>query len=100
MPFATPAPTLQYQSTPSNFGPITSPAPIALALYDALYIQNLGTNPLFVKRGLGATTGSFSYIVAGGTSTDDGLGGSLVIDDFIGSVSFTGSAPRYNAWKR
>jgi hypothetical protein len=90
----------QVSSAPSNFAPITVAADVVLASGDQLFIQNLGTNPLFVKRGTGASSSSFNYVLAAAVAADDGTGGSLVIDDFIGSVSFAGTSVRYNAWKR
>lgn len=86
-------------AAPSNSAPITTTADVTLAAGDRLFIQNLGTNPLFVQRGTGATSSSFNYVLAAGGVADDGTGGSLVIDDFIGAVSFAGTSPRYNAWK-
>lgn len=106
MPFVTTFPPSQTPSSPSNFTPITSPAPIVLAANDALFIQNLATTALYVKRGPDVTQTGFSYILCAGTAQDDGLGGALVIDDYIGTISFTGTAlsgaspARYNAWKR
>lgn len=89
----------QVSSAPSNSAPITSAADITLTAGQRLFIQNLDTDPLFVKRGTGASSSSFNYVLAGGAAADDGTGGSLVIDDFIGTVSFAGTTVRYNAWK-
>lgn len=86
-------------TAPSNSAPITTAADITLAAGERLFIQNLGTNPLFVQRGTGATTSLFNYVLAAGDASDDGRGGSLWITDFVGAVSFAGTAVRYNAWK-
>lgn len=86
-------------SAPSNSAPITAAADITLAAGERLFIQNLGTNPLFVRRGTGATASLFNYVLPAGGTADDGTGGSLVVDDFIGAVSFAGTSVRYNAWK-
>ncbi len=88
-------------STPSNFTIITSAADIVLAApLEVLFIQNLGQNPLFVKRGASASSSSFSYVLAPSSNNDDGTGGSIVISDFIGTISFAGTSVRYMAWKR
>jgi hypothetical protein len=84
--------------------PITVPADIELSLGEAVYVQNVGTEPLFVKRGSGASSTDFHYPLAGGLANDDGLGSAVVIDSvvdkFVGPVSFAGTDPRYVAWKR
>ena len=38
------------------------------------HIQNLGTNPLFIRLGGGASTSLFHYVLKGGSGNDDGLG--------------------------
>jgi hypothetical protein len=61
-------------------------------------IQNLGTNPLFVLLGSGASTTVFHYVIKGGTASDDGLGGSLVFNDvtvYNGIVTVAGTTPRF-----
>lgn len=61
-------------------------------------IQNLGTNPLFVLLGSGASTSVFHYVLKGGTGNDDGLGGSLLFNDitvYNGIVTIAGTSPRY-----
>lgn len=89
----------QVSTAPSNSAPITATADITLAAGERLFIQNLGTNPLFVRRGTGATSSLFNYILAAGGAPDDGYGGTIEINDFIGVVSFAGTSVRYNAWK-
>lgn len=89
----------QTTSAPSSAAIITAAADIVLAAGDVLRIQNLGTNPLFVKRGAGASTSSVHHILQAGVANDDGKGGALVIDDFTGTVSFAGTGVRYLAWK-
>lgn len=39
-------------------------------------IVNLGTDPLFVKEGAGASTADFDHILAAGTGADNGTGAS------------------------
>lgn len=61
-------------------------------------IQNLGTNPLFVKLGSGASTSSFHHVLKGGTGNDDGLGASLFQDSgaiYTGIITIAGTSPRY-----
>jgi hypothetical protein len=85
---------------PSNSAPITAAADIDVGVNDKLFIQNLGTSPLYVKRGTGATNASFNYVLPAGSANDDGKGGALWIDDFVGKISFAGASVRYNAWLR
>ena len=89
----------QVETAPSNSAPITSAADITLAAGERLFVQNLDTDALFVRRATGATTSLFNYVLQGGGAADDGTGGALVIDDYIGVVSFAGTTVRYNAWK-
>lgn len=89
----------QVTTPPSNSAIITVAADIVLAAGDRLFVQNLGINPLFVKRGAGATAADFNYVLQGAGANDDGTGGAVPISDFIGTVSFAGTAVRYNAWK-
>lgn len=63
-------------------------------------IQNLGTNPLFVRFGSGASTTVFNLILKGGTGNDDGLGGSYEKADgtmYTGIITVAGTSPRYVA---
>lgn len=61
-------------------------------------IQNLGTNPLFVKYGAGASASDFTVVLRASTVQDDGTGG---IDSSDGTVIYTGeittagTSPRY-----
>lgn len=61
-------------------------------------IQNLGTNPLFVLRGTGASSTVFHTVLKGATSQDDGTGG--VISEEAGTIyngilTIAGTSPRY-----
>lgn len=61
-------------------------------------IQNLGTNPLFVLRGAGATTSIFHTVLKAGTGNDDGTGGSISEEAgtiYNGIITVAGSSPRY-----
>ena len=61
-------------------------------------VQNLGTNPLYVLLGTGASTTVFHFVLKGGTANDDGLGGFMSQTAgtvFTGLISIAGTAPRY-----
>lgn len=81
--------------------PSIASAAIALAANEkrvGFSIQNLGTNPLFVLLGTGATTSVFHYVLRAGTGNDDGTGGVLTMADsavFTGPVTIAGTSPRY-----
>lgn len=55
-------------------------------------LQNCGTAAVYVKRGTGASSSSFNWILSACTAQDDGLGGSCEISDFEGIVSIDGVA--------
>jgi len=62
------------------------------------FIQNLGTNTLYVRRGADASTAVFHHALKAGSVNDDGTGGSVgdttgVI--FTGEISIAGVSPRY-----
>ena len=61
-------------------------------------IQNLGTNPLYVQLGTGASTSQFHMVLKGGTGNDDGLGASFPQFSgavYQGLVSVAGTSPRF-----
>lgn len=63
-------------------------------------IQNLGTNPLYVLWGTGASTTVFTTILRAGTANDDGLGGLMSIFGGVvypGIITIAGTSPRYVA---
>jgi hypothetical protein len=64
------------------------------------FIQNLGTNALFVLLGSGASTTVFHMVLKAGTGNDDGTGGSYSqgIDGslvYTGIITIAGTSPRY-----
>jgi hypothetical protein len=62
------------------------------------FIQNLGTNTLFVNLGGTASTTVFHMVLKGGTGNDDGLGGSFTDMSgivFTGAITIAGPSPRY-----
>ena len=93
----------QYSGVPSTFTVGTSDATVfTLAAGEIGFIQNLDDAALAVKKGASASTTSFSLILNAGTAADDGKGGAILIDDWIGVVSVAAMAgsPRYIAWKQ
>lgn len=89
-----------YQTANSNTPAIKSDA-TALASNtkrNGWMIQNLGTNPLFVRLGSGASTSVFHIVLKGGTGNDDGLGATVAQTSgavFTGEISVAGTSPRY-----
>lgn len=57
------------------------------------FIQNVGTVPVFVKFGTGASATSFNAIIHGGTSDSDGTGGTASADN---PISYTGDISVYS----
>lgn len=60
-------------------------------------IQNVGTNPVFVRLGGTASTTVFHYVIKGGSGDSDGLGGSVGHEGstvFTGSVTIAGTTPK------
>lgn len=93
----------QYTGVPSTFTVGTSNQTVfTLSSGEIGFIQNLDDSALAVKKGSSASTTSFSLILNAGTAQDDGKGGAIVIDDWIGEVSVATmvSGPRYIAWKQ
>lgn len=63
----------------------------------AFMIQNLGTNPLYVRLGAAASNSVFHAILKGSSSQDDGTGGSYAMEAgtvYTGDVSVAGTSPR------
>lgn len=61
-------------------------------------IQNLGTNPLFVLRGTGASTSVFHTVLKASTGTDDGSGGVISEEAgtiYTGILTVAGTSPRF-----
>jgi hypothetical protein len=85
-------------STPSIASAATALA--ANSTRAAFLIQNLGTNPLFVYLGTGASTTVFSFILKAGTGNDDGIGGlyeSKAGSMYTGIITIAGTNARYVA---
>ncbi len=88
------------QASKANTPSIVTSAGTALAANDNrryFSIQNVGTNPLFILLGSGASTTVFHAVIKGGTGNDDGLGGSYQSDVlcYQGIVTVAGTSPRF-----
>lgn len=57
-------------------------------------VQNLGTNPIYVRKGTGASASNFDFALSGGSVNDDGKGG-FASFEWIGDVSVAGTSPRF-----
>lgn len=88
--------TLLTQSTNSGIASATAVSGANEARRSYM-IQNLGTNPLFVKEGASASTSDFSYILAAGSGNDNGTGAKYESGDnvYTGPISIAGTSPRY-----
>lgn len=58
-------------------------------------IQNLDTDPLFVLMGSGASTSVFHFVLKAGSVADDGLGGIVTDNQWLGIVTVSGTTPRF-----
>ena len=64
----------------------------------AFSIQNLGTSPLYMLLGSGASITIFHTVLKAGTGNDDGTGGSYSMESgtiYTGIVTIAGTSPRY-----
>lgn len=94
--------TFKQYATPSNFTPSTTSGTALTVEYgERGFIQNLAAAPLAVKFGSSAATNSFSLILKAGSSANDGNGGSVYVDDYLGTVSVIAMSgtENYIAWK-
>lgn len=70
----------------------------ANAARSAWSIQNVGTNPLFVRLGGSASSTVYHYVLKGGSADSDGLG-SIISQTagtvFTGAISVAGTSPKY-----
>lgn len=88
-------------STQNSNTPTIASAATALAANQArvgFSIQNLGTNPLYVLLGSGASTSVFHKSLNAGTANDDGTGGVFDMRNgevYNGIVTVAGTSPRY-----
>jgi hypothetical protein len=89
----------------SNFAPSTTNGTVLQPNADReeLFIQNLGTNNLFVKYGEEASSNSFNFILISGSANLAADGGILSDLNYTGAISVLGaneSTPNYIAWER
>ncbi len=89
------------QQTKNVNTPSISSASTALAsntARTAWMIQNLGTNPLYILKGTGASTTVFHVVLKAGSVNDDGTGGSFAEEAgtiYSDIVTVAGTSPRY-----
>ncbi len=60
-------------------------------------IQNVGTNPVYVLFGTGASSSNYHAVLKGGTVADDGLGASIsqtIGVVYTGIITIAGTLPR------
>lgn len=60
-------------------------------------LQNVGSNPVFVLLGSGASSTIYHYVLKGGSGDSDGLGGSISFMGptvYTGIVTFAGTSPK------
>lgn len=85
----------------ANTPAIITSAGVALAanpVRGAWQIQNVGTQPLFILRGTGASNTVFHSVIKGGTADNDGLGGSEGQDAgavYTGVITVAGTTPKF-----
>lgn len=88
----------QNSNTPAILTPTTGDTVIASnPARIAFSVQNLGTNPLFLRLGSSATTSVFHTVLKASTGTDDGTGGVYSMEAgaiYTGAVSVAGTSPR------
>lgn len=88
-------------STQNASTPSIASATTALAANPARlgwFIQNLGTNALFVLHGAGASSSVFTVVLKAGSGNDDGSGGVASQENGVvynGIISIAGTSPRY-----
>lgn len=60
-------------------------------------IQNVGTNPLFVLMGAGASSSVYHMVLKGGSGAADGLGASYASQEVVytGIITVAGTMPSY-----
>lgn len=91
---------VNYNTASSNTPSISSDTTALAANPNRIgwHIQNVGTNPLFVKLGSSASNSVFHVILKGGTGDSDGLGaffsqyGPAV---YTGIITIAGTSPKY-----
>jgi len=79
--------------SPANGGVtvFTSQTAVTLAAHSdhrkSILVANQGTSKLYVKLGTAATTSSWHFVLPPGGADDDGTGGTVSIDGYVGAIS-------------
>jgi len=95
---AIPAGSKQYTAAPTNSIVATDGLAVTIAAGQKAFLQNWDDAAVYVRCGASATTSNANFILKAGTTSNDGTGGSVEINDFVGQVfilAATGS-PRVN----
>lgn len=85
----------------TNVPSILTSAGTALAANNARIawsVQNLGTHPLYVLLGSGASTTVFNFVLVAGAGNDDGSGGFVSQEAgsvYNGIITVAGTSPRF-----
>ena len=93
----------QCGAAPSNSAIITDASQVFDLAHGQLgCIQNLGTTPLAVKLGTGASSTDFNFVLPAGSANDDGTSPPIYINDYLGPVSVAAisGGVRCMAWER
>jgi hypothetical protein len=67
------------------------------------FVQNLSTEPLFVKEGPGCTSSDFTFVLSAGASNDDGNGSCFEASSgqvYVGEISFNSVDVRFTLTER
>lgn len=61
-------------------------------------VQNLDDAAVYVRYGATASASNFTFLLKAGTAVNDGNGGSYMVDDFAGTLTFFAATgdPRVN----
>jgi hypothetical protein len=99
--------TIAVTSQPRQFSTASTGTPVVangtaftIAANQIGFIQNEDDAALYVKLGASASATDFNYILRASDATDDGKGGSILIDNWIGVVSIFAATgvPRASAF--
>lgn len=96
---ATGVPTVSRQYTAVTNTIVTANGTaVTIAAGQKAFLQNWDDAAVYVRCGGGASDSNASFILKAGTAANDGNGGSVMIDDFVGVVSILAAAgsPRVN----
>ena len=88
-------------ATSSLAGPLTATGTVlaANAARKNLFIQNVGTTPLYVALGSDASSTNFAIVLGAGTVRTDGMGAAYESSIWTGLVSVSGTHPLYTVWE-